>query len=111
MLLLLLLIVCNVAGHGFSHEHVLFQFEPTLFVDGLLGVGKAFGGTSKNEAEELASRLAAMRKERDAAKPNKAASQIMMSEDTLVTSDFVTAGGSGGDNNNKSKKKKKKKKK
>lgn len=46
------------------------QFEPQVFVDGLLGIGKAFGGKSVNEGNELASRLSAMRKERDGQNKN-----------------------------------------
>jgi len=41
----------------------LEQFEPESFVDGLLGIGVAGGGSSK-EGQALASRLTQMRKER-----------------------------------------------
>lgn len=41
------------------------QFEPESFVDGLLGIGVAGGGTSKSEGKALASRLTQMRKERN----------------------------------------------
>lgn len=40
------------------------QFEPESFVDGLLGIGIAGGGSSKDEGKVLASRLSEMRKER-----------------------------------------------
>lgn len=39
------------------------KFEPESFVDGLLGIGVAGGGSSK-EGKALASRLSQMRKER-----------------------------------------------
>ena len=41
------------------------QFERDVFVDGLLGIGKKFGGKSENEGKELETRLLALRKERD----------------------------------------------
>lgn len=43
---------------------MLAQFEPESFVDGLLGIGIAGGGSSKDEGKVLASRLTEMRKER-----------------------------------------------
>jgi hypothetical protein len=45
----------------------LVQFEPERFIEGLLGIGVAGGGTKKsNEGAILAARLVEMRKERDA---------------------------------------------
>lgn len=41
------------------------QFDPESFVDGLLGIGIAGGGSSKSEGKALASRLTQMRKERN----------------------------------------------
>eukprot|EP00548_Thalassiothrix_antarctica_P000426 CAMPEP_0194131820 /NCGR_PEP_ID=MMETSP0152-20130528/2481_1 /TAXON_ID=1049557 /ORGANISM="Thalassiothrix antarctica, Strain L6-D1" /LENGTH=469 /DNA_ID=CAMNT_0038826701 /DNA_START=313 /DNA_END=1722 /DNA_ORIENTATION=- len=49
----------------------LRDFAPDTFVDGLLGIGEAFGGTSNDEAELLEARLIAMRRERDAATKEK----------------------------------------
>jgi hypothetical protein len=48
--------------------HSCLQFDPTSFVDGLLGIGAAGGGgdtSSSNEGAMLAARLAEMRRERD----------------------------------------------
>lgn len=51
------------------------QFEPESFVDGLLGVGDAGGSASSSkDGSVLASRLAEMRKDRDA---RAAAQQVM----------------------------------
>jgi hypothetical protein len=47
----------------------ILQFEPERFVEGLLGIGVAGGGSSKSKSNEgaiLAARLVEMRKERDA---------------------------------------------
>jgi hypothetical protein len=47
----------------------ILQFEPERFVEGLLGIGAAGGGSSKSKSNEgaiLAARLAEMRKQRDA---------------------------------------------
>ena len=42
------------------------QFDPAVFVDGLLGIGAAGGNSAlSNEGAMLASRLAEMRQERD----------------------------------------------
>jgi hypothetical protein len=68
------------------------QFEPENFVDGLLGVGKAFGGKSANEGAELASRLSDMRKERDS--QSKAASKAK--EQAPATTEAPRFGGGGG---------------
>ncbi len=55
---------------AFAHSYLYAflwcaQFEPESFVDGLLGIGIAGGGTSKEEGKALASRLTEMRKERN----------------------------------------------
>ncbi len=54
----------------YSYKFALFflnQFEPERFVDGLLGIGEAGGSSSSSQdGSVLASRLAEMRKERDA---------------------------------------------
>jgi hypothetical protein len=116
-----------------THHFVrALQFKPDTFVDGLLGIGKAFGGKSANEGKELETRLSAMRKERDSLAKNppkkvitKAASfpwNTAQAETEAIyqptsTSDFddVTPitdfqpGGRGSVGSNKSKKKKKKK--
>jgi len=49
----------------------LRDFSPDTFVDGLLGIGKAFGGTSNDEAKNLETRLLTMRKERDSQSKTK----------------------------------------
>jgi len=43
----------------------LRDFEAEIFVDGLLGIGAAGGGSSTTEGVELSARLATMRQERD----------------------------------------------
>ena len=102
-------------------------------MDGLLGIGKAFGGKSVNESKDLESRLSAMRKERDSQAKNplkKVATKppafpwntaqpepILQPTGTSSTTDFdgVTPitdfqpGGRAGMGGSKSKKKKKKK--
>ena len=108
------------------------QFKPDVFVDGLLGIGKAFGGKSVNEGKELETRLSAMRKERDnqaKTPPKKVAAKAPSFpwntsptetvptyqptgssgfDDVTPITDFQP-GGRGGVGSNKSKKKKKKK--
>mmetsp|Transcript_3634 Transcript_3634/g.8004 ORF Transcript_3634/g.8004 Transcript_3634/m.8004 type:complete len:545 (+) Transcript_3634:153-1787(+) len=54
----------KLVGVGEGMED-LRDFEPESFVDGLLGIGIAGGGTSKSEGQALASRLTQMRKERN----------------------------------------------
>jgi fused signal recognition particle receptor len=55
----------------------LRDFESERFVDGLLGIGAAGGGSSTSEGAKLAARLKQMRKERDArAKLKKEVSPI-----------------------------------
>lgn len=60
----------------------VFQFEPESFVEGLLGIGAAGGGSSgKSEGAILAARLTVMRKERDArAKVVKQAAKVQALE-------------------------------
>jgi hypothetical protein len=66
-----------------------FQFDPESFVDGLLGIGIAGGGTSKSEGKALASRLTQMRKER-----NERAKITVKKE--LESSPPTPGGGGGG---------------
>lgn len=114
------------------------QFEPESFVDGLLGIGIAGGGTSKTEGKALESRLAQMRKERnERAKTATAASKKEKSSgagggpagemtlqgldsiagdmEAMGDMELVTPGGNGngggGGSKKKNNKKKKKKKK
>ncbi|KAL7527047.1 hypothetical protein ACHAXR_001770, partial [Thalassiosira sp. AJA248-18] len=54
----------KLVGVGEGMED-LRDFEPESFVDGLLGIGIAGGGISKEEGKLLASRLTQMRKERN----------------------------------------------
>lgn len=54
----------KLVGVGEGMED-LKDFDPESFVDGLLGIGIAGGGTSKSEGKALASRLLQMRKERN----------------------------------------------
>jgi len=116
----------------------LRDFEPESFVDGLLGIGIAGGGTSKEEGKALASRLTQMRKERnDRAKTTTAttkkekasssasggAGQMTLQGMDSIGSDMekmsadmgemelVTPGGGGGSKKSGTSKKKKKKKK
>ncbi|KAL7555297.1 hypothetical protein ACHAWF_019000 [Thalassiosira exigua] len=64
----------KLVGVGEGMED-LRDFEPESFVDGLLGIGVAGGGGSKDEGKALASRLTQMRKERsDRARDAKKAS-------------------------------------
>jgi hypothetical protein len=68
-------IVCNTV-----------QFDPAVFVDGLLGIGAAGGNSAKsNEGAMLASRLAEMRQERDAR------SKIKMTQTTSTAGGTVSA--------------------
>ena len=100
------------------------QFEPSTFVDGLLGVGAAGGGKSANEGNELSSRLANMREERDSRQAIAETSKtpIMGNDDPFGTDQFelegvtpLTPGAGAGrmmqEGGKKGKKKKKKKKK
>ena len=73
------------------HLHVSFiQFEPESFVDSLLGIGIAGGGTSKGEGKALASRLTQMRKER-----NERAKTATKKE-TVASSSSLGIGGPAG---------------
>lgn len=117
----------------------LRDFEPESFVDGLLGIGIAGGGTSKEEGKALASRLTQMRKERNeraktasatTAKKEKASPSPMGGAGQMTLQgldsmggdmdamgadvgemDIVTPGGGGGGSKKSPKNKKKKKKK
>lgn len=129
----------KLVGVGEGMED-LRDFEPEPFVDALLGIGAAGGGSSKDEGKVLASRLTEMRKERnDRAKttastkkqkkesPSGPAGQMTleglegmgdemfdaMNDDVAGGGEMeiITPGGGGSRKSNKSKNKKKKKKK
>ena len=72
----------------------LSQFDPESFVDGLLGIGIASGGTSKSEGKALASRLTQMRKERnERAKITAAAAAKKEQQTTLSSTPRADVGG------------------
>lgn len=63
----------------------MLQFDPELFVDGLLGIGAAGGkGASSSEGAMLASRLAEMRKERDLRALTKAKEAVAPVASTIL---------------------------
>eukprot|EP00547_Thalassionema_nitzschioides_P002903 CAMPEP_0194199190 /NCGR_PEP_ID=MMETSP0156-20130528/296_1 /TAXON_ID=33649 /ORGANISM="Thalassionema nitzschioides, Strain L26-B" /LENGTH=453 /DNA_ID=CAMNT_0038924047 /DNA_START=272 /DNA_END=1633 /DNA_ORIENTATION=+ len=106
----------------------LRDFSSDTFVDGLLGIGKAFGGKSNDEAEKLEARLLTMRKERDSQSKTKILKAVSsnptptlsseagnltfepMNEMTPITEFQRSGGGRPGMGANSSKKKRKKKK-
>eukprot|EP00578_Thalassiosira_sp_NH16_P021406 CAMPEP_0181100368 /NCGR_PEP_ID=MMETSP1071-20121207/13156_1 /TAXON_ID=35127 /ORGANISM="Thalassiosira sp., Strain NH16" /LENGTH=559 /DNA_ID=CAMNT_0023183093 /DNA_START=189 /DNA_END=1868 /DNA_ORIENTATION=+ len=124
----------KLVGVGEGMED-LRDFEPESFVDGLLGIGIAGGGKSKDEGKALASRLTQMRKERneraktatatkkeDKVSPSGPAGQMTLQGlgDMDSIGDFdadmgemevITPGGGGTNKSSKGKTKNKKKKK
>mmetsp|Transcript_29780 Transcript_29780/g.43906 ORF Transcript_29780/g.43906 Transcript_29780/m.43906 type:complete len:526 (-) Transcript_29780:51-1628(-) len=78
----------------------LRDFEPSFYVDGLLGIGAAGGkGGNKNEGKSMEARLADMRKERDA--QSKAAKKKTATkkpkEPSLELPSFPSVGDSSGE--------------
>lgn len=102
----------------------LRDFNPETFVDSLLGIGQAGGGTNANEGKALAGRLEEMRKNRDvrAEEKQKAAKKVPVGtsgmeiggnamEATSNMNNGAITGGGGNPKKTKTKNKKKKKKK
>lgn len=65
----------------------LRDFSPGTFVDGLLGIGKAFGGKSNDEATKLEARLLTMRKERDSQSKTKTSKAVSSTPPSTFSSD------------------------
>ena len=88
----------------------LLQFEPEMFVDGLLGVGAAGGTSVKNEGAMLAARLGELRKERAArAEQKKVAPRVVEPMSTPQMAQVGSANSGGKPSLRKNKKKRKKK--